>query len=53
MAIEPSNAEIVFWCVGLAIAIAFVLAVFLPWNPEFDPKGDDPYKDCPKEGEDW
>ena len=51
MVIEPTNAEVVFWCIGAAIALTFAIFVFLPWNPEFDPKDDDPYKDCPKEEE--
>ena len=43
--------ELIFWVVSAVVcAIAFV-AVFLPWNDKFDPKGDDPYKYCPKEEE--
>lgn len=41
--------ELIFWIVGGVLALCGLLALILPFNPEYDPKGDDPYKNCPKE----
>ena len=52
MIIEPTVAECVFWWVLAGIGLLVLVAVNLPWNDRYDPKGDDPYKDCPKD-EEW
>lgn len=41
--------ELIWWCVIGSLVLLFVLASFLPWNDHYDPKGDDPYRYCPKE----
>ena len=47
---EPTIAEMIFWGVlGVAALAVFVIAPFV--NPHYDPKGDDPYRYCPKEDE--
>jgi hypothetical protein len=46
---EPTIAEVAFWITGAVIAIGIAVILCLPWNSEFDPKGDDPYRYCPKE----
>ena len=43
--------ELIFWCVCAIIALVVFVAIYLPWNDKFDPKGDDPYRYCPKEEE--
>lgn len=43
--------ELIFWCVCLALAVLFIVGISLPWNDRYDPKGDDPYRYCPKEEE--
>lgn len=46
----PTIAEAIFWAVVGTIALATLLiAPFI--NPNYDPKGDDPYRYCPKEDE--
>ena len=51
MIIEPTIGEIIFYAVlGVGGLIALIIAN-LPWNPHYDPKGDDPYRYCPKEEE--
>lgn len=47
----PTNAEVAFWIISAVIAIGIAIILYLPWNPKFDPKGDDPYRYCPKEEE--
>lgn len=44
--------ELIFWIVGGLLALAGLIGFFLPFNPLYDPKGDDPYKYCPKERDD-
>lgn len=46
-----SDAEFYFWLVCGIIAAIVMLAVYLPWNDKYDPKGDDPYRYCPKDEE--
>lgn len=47
---EPTIAEMIFWGVlGVTALAVFVIAPFV--NPHYDPKGDDPYRYCPKEDE--
>ncbi len=41
--------ELIFWAVLAAIELIITIIIFLPWNPGYDPKGDDPYRYCPKE----
>ena len=44
---EPTIAEMIFWGIlGVATLAVFVIAPFI--NPHYDPKGDDPYANCPK-----
>ena len=45
--------ELIFWVALAIIELVIAIIVILPWNPCYDPKGDDPYRYCPKEGEDW
>jgi hypothetical protein len=47
---EPTIAEIVFWGVfGIGGLLIMLIAPHI--NPFYDPKGDDPYRYCPKEEE--
>ena len=46
----PTIAEIVFWLTICIIGWGSV-ALGALMNPEYDPKGDDPYRYCPKEDE--
>ena len=49
MVIEPTVGEVIFY-VGLAIiSLAAIIVARLPWNDRYNPKGDDPYRFCPKE----
>lgn len=43
--------ELIWWLVMGGIAILAMIALQLPWNDCFNPKGDDPYRYCPKEDE--
>ena len=49
MIIEPSVGEVAFYCVLFVIGLTVLIAARLPWNSKYNPKGDDPYKYCPKE----
>ena len=49
MIIEPTTAEVVFWCVLAGIGLLVLIAASLPWNDRYDPKGDDPYRYCPRD----
>jgi hypothetical protein len=51
MIIEPTVTECVFWSVLAVIGLIGLGLVFLPWNDKYDPKGDDPYRYCPKDEE--
>ena len=44
----PTVAETVFYCVLGIVSLAFML-VAPHINPQYDPKGNDPYRYCPKE----
>lgn len=47
---EPTNAELIFWIVvGLVLIGSVVYGLIV--NPYYDPKGNDPYRYCPKEDE--
>ena len=43
--------ELIWWLIHAGLGGLFVLAIHLPWNPSYDPKGNDPYRYCPKEEE--
>lgn len=43
--------ELIWWLVACAIGFGLWIGVHLPWNDRYDPKGDDPYRYCPKEEE--
>ena len=45
---EPTTAEIIFYCVMAAPAILIGLAKLIGINFNYDPHGDDPYRYCPK-----
>ena len=45
--------ELIFWVALAIIELVIAIIIILPWNPSYDPKGDDPDRYCPKEGEDW
>ena len=49
MIIEPTTGEVIFYCVLAMIGLAIFVAIHLPWNDKYSPKGDDPYRYCPKE----
>ena len=48
MIIEPTIAEIVFYFALAIIGLVVLILAHLPWNDRYDPKGDDPYRYCPK-----
>lgn len=50
---EPTTAELIFWIVLAIISWVFIGLIHLPWNDRYDPKGDDPYRYCPKEEDEW
>ena len=41
--------ELVFWVVIGIIGLGVAIYSLLPINDQYDPKGDDPYRYCPKE----
>lgn len=43
--------ELIWWLVMGGIAILAIIALHLPWNDRYDPKGNDPYRYCPKDDE--
>lgn len=49
MIIEPTTAEVIFYCVLAGIGLLVMIGAHLPWNDKFDPKGDDPYRYCPRD----
>lgn len=49
MIIEPTTGELVFYCILAIIGLGLIIAAHLPWNDRYNPKGDDPYRYCPKE----
>ena len=44
---EPTIAEIVFW-LAFDVGCVLLLLAGCVINPYYDPKGDDPYRFCPK-----
>ena len=46
----PTITETIFWVV-FGIATLAILLIAPHINPEYDPKGNDPYRYCPKEEE--
>lgn len=48
---EPTTAEAICWFVLAVIGWSIIGLVHLPWNDRYDPKGDDPYRYCPKDEE--
>jgi hypothetical protein len=53
MIIEPTIGELVFYAVIAGIGLVALIIAHLPWNDKYDPKGDDPYRYCPKEEDEW
>ena len=51
MIIEPTIGEVVFYAVLAGIGLLLMIVAFLPWNDKYNPKGDDPYRYCPKDEE--
>ena len=43
--------ELIWWLIACVIGYGLWIGVHLPWNGRYDPKGDDPYRYCPKEEE--
>ena len=43
--------ELIWWCVMGGLGILSMIGALLPWNDRYNPKGDDPYRYCPKEEE--
>lgn len=48
---EPTILDVILTCVYSLPIILILLACVLPINWHYDPKGDDPYRYCPKEEE--
>ena len=48
---EPTIAELVFWIIVVVPPIAILLAHAIGINFDYDPKADDPYRNCPKDDE--
>ena len=46
---EPSIAELIFYIILVAPIVLLGIAKLIGINFDYDPKADDPYKDCPKE----
>ena len=49
MIIEPTIGEVAFYAVLVIIGLVVVIISRLPWNDRYNPKGNDPYRYCPKE----
>ena len=41
------------WTIMAIIEIIIAIVIIVPWNPGYDPKGDDPYRYCPREEDEW
>ena len=41
--------ELIWWLMVGFIGLIFGIGIFLPWNDQYDRKGNDPYRYCPKE----
>ena len=48
---EPTIFEIVIAILFAIPAVVLLVGGLLPLNPDYDPKGNDPYRYCPKEEE--
>lgn len=47
---EPTLFQVAcWWVLGIGGLLALIIAPHI--NPQFNPKGDDPYRHCPKEEE--
>lgn len=46
---EPTIFDIILAILYSIPLLALFIAAILPLNPDYDPKGDDPYRYCPKE----
>lgn len=46
---EPTIAEIIFYCVLAAPVVLIGLAKLIGINFNFDPRENDPYQNCPKD----
>ena len=46
---EPTIAELIFYCVLAAPIVLIGLAKLIGINFNYDPKADDPYRYCPKD----
>lgn len=46
---EPTVAELIFYTILITPIALLVLAKAIGINFNYDPKGDDPYRYCPKE----
>jgi hypothetical protein len=46
---EPTTAELIFYCVLAAPVVLIGLAKLIGINFNYDPHGDDPYRYCPKD----
>ena len=45
---EPTICEVIFWGIlGIGGILTIILGAIL--NPHYDPKGDDPYRYCPRD----
>jgi len=49
--VSTMDYELIWWLVACAIGFGLWISVHLPWNDRYNPKGDDPYRYCPKEEE--
>ena len=46
----PTIYEAIFWTIAGILSLVAIVGI-LTINPNYDPKGDDPYRYCPKEEE--
>jgi hypothetical protein len=53
MIIEPTTGELIFYAVIAGIGIIVSIIAHLPWNDRYDRKGDNPYRYCPKDEDEW
>ena len=47
----PTIAELVFWIIVIAPVVLLGIAKLIGINFDYDPKADDPYRNCPKDDE--
>ena len=48
---QPTTTQFIMALVWGVPCVLILLGCLIPFNPHFDPKGDDPYRYCPKEEE--